>query len=236
MMKFKTLFLLLLILFANAVKAQEDNSMNAVIKGYERGYFQEVIDIAERALKDTAELSQEEIIYLKTYLAFSLVAMGQDSQASEKFIQILYAKPKLELNPEFVSPKIIEVFKKAQIEYFRLTGKDEQKTNFLFEKGRPGKFQGIWRSSIWPGWGQSIRGEYKKGKILKWASVSIAGTTGLSMLGTYINHQRYLDAVDPDDIQAKYRTYNNWYKARNFTVNLTVSFWIYNIVDIFLSN
>jgi len=222
-------------LLSTVAFGQRDNPMNAVIKSYEQGYFQEVILIAEKSLDDTAGFTQEEIIYFRTYLAFSLVAMGQEGGAIERFRQILSVKPKLELNPEFVSPKIIEVFKKAQAEFFRATSNGGQRPNLLFEKGRPGKFQGLWRSSLWPGWGQSLRGDARKGKILKWGAAGVAAGTGMAALGSYVSHQRYLDATDPGDIEAKYKTYNNWYKTRNFTVNLAVSFWVYNLVDIIIS-
>ncbi|MDQ7798737.1 MAG: hypothetical protein RDU76_07320 [Candidatus Edwardsbacteria bacterium] len=214
---------------------QRENPMNAVIRAYEHGYFQEVIAIAERSLEDTAGFTQEDIIYFRTYLAFSLVAMGQEPAAIERFKQILAVKPKLELNPEFVSPKIIEVFKRAQAEFFRAASNGDPRSNLLFEKGRPGKFQGLWRSSLWPGWGQSVRGDPRKGRILKWGAAGVAAGTGLAALGTYVSHQRYLDATDPGDIEAKYKTYNSWYKTRNFTVNLAVSFWVYNLADIIIS-
>jgi hypothetical protein len=215
--------------------SQRESPMNAVIRSYEQGYFQEVIAIAERSLEDTAGYNQEEIIYFRTYLAFSLVAMGQESAAIERFRQILSVRPKLELNPEFVSPKIIEVFKKAQADFFRASSNGDPRSDLLFEKGRPGKFQGLWRSSLWPGWGQSMRGDPRKGKILKWGAAGVVAGTGLAVVGTYVSHQRYLDATDPGDIDAKYKTYNSWYKIRNFTVNLAVSFWIYNLADIIIS-
>ncbi len=219
-----------------AALGQQETPMNTVIRSYEQGYFQEVIGIAEKALGDTAGFAQDEIIYFRTYLAFSLVAMGQEDGAIERFKQILTVKPKLELNPEFVSPKIIEVFKRAQAEFFRAASNGDQRPTLLFEKGRPGKFQGIWRSSLWPGWGQSARGETRKGRILKWGAAGVAAGVGLAVLGTYVSHQRYLDATDPGDIEAKYKTYNSWYRTRNFTVNLAVSFWAYNILDLIVSN
>lgn len=216
--------------------AQSENPMNAVIKSYERGYFQEVIAIAGKALEDTSRLSQDDIIYFRTYLAFSLVAMGDEDNAKGYFKQLLVAKPKLEMNPEFVSPKIIEVFKRAQIEYFRTSGTLEERSRLLFEKGRPGRLQGVWRSSLWPGWGQSARGDYRKGKILKWGAVGVSAGVGVAALGTYIYHQRYLDSTNPEQIEAKYITYNNWYKTRNFAFNLAISFWAFNIADIIISN
>jgi tetratricopeptide (TPR) repeat protein len=217
-------------------RAQRLNPMNAVIKAYEQGYYQEVIAIGEAALSDTAGYSRDDVVYLRTYLAFSLVALGQEAAAQERFKQILTVRPKLELNPEFVSPKIIEVFKRAQIDFFRTRVDGYQKGGVLFEQGRPGKLQGLWRSALWPGWGQSARGDGRKGRILKWGGAGVAAGTGLAFLGTYLSHQSYLDASAPGDIESRYDTYNRWYRTRNFTVNLALSFWAYNLFDLVISN
>jgi hypothetical protein len=222
-------------LFPAVSRAQNSASMNVIIQAYEKGYFQDVITLARQSLEDTAGFQPDDIIYLRTYLAFSLVAMGQDDEAVKCFNKILIAKPKMELNPEFVSPKIIEVFKRAQIEYFRTTSPSNWNSSLMFEKGRPGKIQALWRSALLPGWGQSIRGDFKKGRTLKWGSMGMAAVTGLVFLGTYINHQNYLDATESDRIQAKYKIYDRWYRARYFTVNLAVSFWSYNLIDIIIS-
>ena len=216
--------------------AQRVNPMNAVIKAYEQGYYQEVITIGESALSDTTGYSRDDVVYLRTYLAFSLVALGQEDAAQERFKQILTVRPKLELNPEFVSPKIIEVFKRAQIDFFRHRVDGYQKGGVLFEQGRPGRVQGLWRSALWPGWGQTVRGDARKGRILKWGAAGVAAGTGLAFLGTYLSHQSYLNANNPGDIESRYTTYNRWYRTRNFTVNLALSFWAYNLLDLAISN
>lgn len=216
--------------------AQGSNYLGAVVASYERGFYDEVVINAQKALSDTAVYTPSDIVYLRTYLAFSLVALGNDDQATEVFKAILVSKPKLELNPEFVSPKIISVFKRAQLEITKSQGQTGVQSGMIFDTGRPPKLPCLWRTALWPGWGQSYRGEIRKGKILKRSALGIAAGLGGVFLGTYLSHQSYLNATDPDVIGTKYDTYNAWYKTRNFGVNLAVSFWFYSALDIVLTD
>jgi len=216
--------------------AQSVNYLGAVVASYERGYYGEVVSTAQKALSDTMAYTPSDLVYLRTYLAFSLVALGNDDQAVETFKAILGAKPKLELNPEFVSPKIISVFKRAQLESVQSQGQSGVPAGMIFDRGKPKKLPCLWRTALWPGWGQSYRGEAKKGKILKRSALGIAAGLGVLLLGTYQSHQNYLNATDPDAIESKYGTYNSWYKTQNFGINLAVSFWFYSGLDILLTD
>ena len=217
-------------------QAQSVNYLGPVVAAYERGYYGEVVRSAQAALVDTTAYTPSDLVYLRTYLAFSLVALGDDDQAVAVFKAILVSKPKLDLNPEFVSPKIISVFKRAQLETAQSQGQTGVQSGMIFDKGKPQKISCLWRTALWPGWGQSYRGEIKKGKILKRSALGIAAGLGAVFLGTYVSHQSYLNATDPDAIGPKYDTYNAWYKIRNFGVNLAVSFWFYSTLDIVLTD
>ena len=232
------IFISFLLIWAGSAPAyaQSENYLGAVVTSYERGYYDEVVRNAQKALADTAPYTPSDLVYLRTYLAFSLVALGNDDQAVTAFKTILVSKPKLELNPEFVSPKIIGVFKRAQLEAAQSQGQTGMQAGMIFDKGKPQKLPCLWRTALWPGWGQSYRGEIKKGKILKRSALGIAAGLGTVFLGTYLSHQSYLNATDPDAIGPKYDTYNAWYKTRNFGVNLAVSFWCYSALDIFLTD
>ncbi|MBI4727807.1 hypothetical protein HY768_11435 [candidate division TA06 bacterium] len=218
------------------VHAQSANYLGVVVASYERGYYDEVVGNAQKALADTAPYTPSDLVYLRTYLSFSLVALGNDDQAVEVFKIILVSKPKLELNPEFVSPKIISVFKRAQLEVAQSQGQSGVQPGLIFDKGKPKKMPCLWRAALWPGWGQSYRGEIKKGKILKRSALGIAAGLGAVFLGTYLSHQSYLNATDPDVIGSKYDTYNAWYKTRSFGINLAISFWFYSALDIVLTD
>jgi hypothetical protein len=219
-----------------AVPAQSTNYLGAVVTAYERGYYEEVVKTSLNALKDTMPYTSSDLVYLRTYLAFSLVALGADDQAVDVFKSILVSKPKLELNPEFVSPKIISVFKRAQLETAQSQGQSGVQSGLIFDKGKPQKVSCLWRSAIWPGWGQSRRGENRKGKILKWSALGVTAGLGTLFLGTYLSHQSYLNATNPDAIESKYKSYNDWYRARSFGINLAISFWFYSALDIVITD
>ncbi|MDO9391466.1 MAG: hypothetical protein Q7U71_06810, partial [bacterium] len=114
--------------------AQSVNYLGTVVASYERGYYNEVVANAQKALADTAVYTPSDMVYLRTYLAFSLVALGDDDQAAVVFKAILVSKPKLELNPEFVSPKIISVFKRAQLETAQSQGQTGVQAGMIFDK------------------------------------------------------------------------------------------------------
>jgi hypothetical protein len=232
-------FIILLWLWAGCpatAAAQGSNYLGAVVTAYERGYYEEVVRTGQLALADTAAYTSSDLVYLRTYLAFSLVALGSDDHAVAVFKAILVSKPKLELNPEFVSPKIISVFKRAQLEAAQSQGQSGVQAGLIFDKGKPNNLSCLWRAALWPGWGQSYRGEIRKGRFLKLASLAIAAGLGGVYLGTSISHRSYLDATDPDAIASKYSTYNKWYRARSFGINLAVSFWAYSALDILLTD
>lgn len=229
-------FLLAGCCWSQTAYAQSGNYLGAVVASYERGFYDDVVRNAQKALADTMVYTTADLVYLRTYLAFSLVALGDDDQAVTVFKAILVSKPKLELNPEFVSPKIISVFKRAQLEAAQSQGQSGVQPGMIFDKGKPQKIPCLWRSSLWPGWGQSYRGEMRKGKFLQRSALGIATGLGALFLGTYLSHQSYLNATDPDVIESKYKTYNTWYKTRNFGINLAVSFWFYSALDIVLSD
>jgi hypothetical protein len=210
--------------------------LSLAVQAYERGYYQETVEAALQALADTASYGSNDILYLRTYLAFSLVALDREGEAVEVFKQMLRAKPKMELNPEFVSPKIISVFKRAQMEETQLSSQSAVQSGMLFERGRPARYDCLWRSALWPGWGQAYRGELRKGKVLKWSSLGIAAGVGALLVGTSLSRQSYLDATDPALIESRYEAYNRWYRTRNFGVNLMISFWAYSALDIMLTD
>jgi len=227
--------LLALAPMSSPVYAQSKNYLGSVVTSYERGYYDEVVRNSQKALADTMPYTAADLVYLRTYLAFSLVALGNDDQAVTVFKTILISKPKLELNPEFISPKIINVFKRAQREAAQNQGRSGVQAGLIFEQEKPQKLSCLWRTALWPGWGQSYRGEYKKGKILKRSAIGIAAGLGVVFLGTYFSHQSYLKATTADAIDSKHDTYDAWYKTRSFGINLAISFWFYSSLDIFLT-
>lgn len=213
-------------------EAAED-PLKAVASDYAQGRYQQSADGAAAALADSAGLDRETASFLRTYRAFSLVALGREGEAEEEFEKLLSLQPKLELNPEFVSPKIIEVFKRARSRARAWAPVPEPAP--LFNRPKPTKAQALWRSLLWPGWGQRHRGSRLKASILQGASLGAVGAWGALELGTSRARRDYLDGTDPSQIQSAYDSYNGWYRARNLAINAVVAVWLYNLVDVMMT-
>jgi len=222
--------------FQGALLAEpEGDPLKTVAADYAQGRYLQAAEGAAAALADSAAGDQETRSYLLTYRAFALVALGRDGEAEDEFIKLLAIQPKLELNPEFVSPKIIEVFKRARSRTHDQAQPGLTEPPPLFTKPKPSKAQALWRSMLWPGWGQRHRGSRLKASILQGASLGALGAWGALELGTRRARQDYLDGTDPDRIQSAYGTYNGWYRARNLAINCVVAVWLYNLVDVMMT-
>jgi hypothetical protein len=49
-----------------------------------------------------------------------------------------------------------------------------------------------------------------------------------------VARRSYLDDHDPASIAGRYRTYNRWYRARNFGVNLAIAAWLAGVLDVMM--
>lgn len=225
----------LLFLWVSSASGQEPlDPLSRVVELYNQGNYREAADSARSRLAGQPELGNDAREQLLIYLAFSLVALGQEAEAEDSFMELIRLDPRLELNPEFVSPKIIDVFRRAK------TKTAPSQTNAppapLLKRSRPAKVQVFWRSLLWPGWGQRHRGSRLKGSILQGSSLGAAAGWAVLELGTRQARTNYLESTDPLEIEKKYRTYNNWYRARNFAVNLVAAIWLYNVVDVLIAD
>ncbi len=220
------------LLVVPALGAEEGPGILGQVAGdYDRGRYQEAAQAAALALADTSGLDRETITYLRTYRAFSLVALGQEGEAEAEFLRLLAANPKLELNPEFVSPKIIEVFRRARAK----SGlRERSRERPIYQQLRPPKAQALWRSLLWPGWGQRYRGSRTKASVLQGGSIAALGAWGMIHWQTTRYRQEYLESTDPEEIASRYGAYNRWYRMRNFTVNCLAAIWLYNVVDVMM--
>jgi hypothetical protein len=223
------LALLLLACIPLAATTIHENINKAIIL-YDAGNFSDAIDVLEIVLQDTT-LALEDEISARTYLAFSYVAFGQKTEAKEQFVTILKKQEGFSLNPEFVSPKIIEVFREAE-----KMVKEPETNNIITIRKIPSTTECLVKSSLFPGWGQHARGEGKKGKFLMGAfSVSLAALT-LSHLAYLSAESSYMNAETRSDIEHQYSRYNFAYKARYVMAETSILIWVYAITDIFLTD
>jgi len=157
--------------------------------------------------------------------------LGNIQEAKNQFITILKKKDRFSLNPEFVSPKIINVFNEAE-----KTLKKPMKNKIIKIKSAPeSTFRCLLKSSVFPGWGQLARGDKKKGTVLIGAfSVSFAALA-LSHLACTSAKDSYMKATTQQDIDYQYSRYNFAYKTRYIIFEVNLFVWGYSAIDILLS-
>ena len=221
---------------AMCAAAQQRNAIHDLLNDYDRGDYPRVAALAESLTVDTVGVGRDDLATLRTYWAFALVALGRDDDAVRQFTLLLRQRPATDLNPEFVSPKIIAVFKSAQTAFNRSAAAAGPGRPVLLNADQPGKPGAMLRTLLWPGWGQSYRGQVKRGRMFKIASLAAVAGLGIAELGTYFAHRDYLDTRDAGRISTTYTTYNRWYRVRNLTVNLTVSVWVLGAVDVMMGD
>jgi len=196
--------------------------LKKIILLYDRGEYGKVVTLARRTLFDR-DYDKGEEIPIRTYLAFSLVALERNEEAKDVFLQILSMAPDYYLDPDFVSPKIIQVFREAQKEYFASLKEKEEK-----EPIPPPS----WKDYLIPGRYQKNYGNKKRGEFLRTGAVISAGGLALSHLLYLYTHNLYLSKKDPEEVIRYYNYYNYSYKTRRFFFDLVLLFWMYNAFDL----
>jgi len=147
------------------------------------------------------------------------------------------------IDPNKVSPKIINEFEKLKAEYSRFISNN----NFLVTVKRdtvhivdtilvkPDKdiySAAVVRSMVLPGWGHLYSGNKTKGWILTSASALTLGSMVYFIFDANDKRSQYLNEVDPSLVDEKYNAYNTSYKIRNSLIVMYALFWIYSQIDI----
>jgi tetratricopeptide (TPR) repeat protein len=213
-----------LIIYADSLSIQVESL-------YNHGQYQQALNKIDGILNVNTNIPDSTLIKLYSYQAFSNVAIDNKDAALTAFRYLLILNPKLELDPRFVSPKIIGVFEESK----RIRGDSIQLVpspfiNVSKLKSSATKNRAR-RSLLYPGLGQLYQNKKTKGYLfLGLETASIIGLVTSHLL-TNSAHNKYLDARLPNDIEEKYDNYKFWYQTRiGFTVT-TISVWIFNYID-----
>ncbi len=210
-------------------------SINDIIIAYETGKYADAVKIGEDIIdKIGKDIVTEDEVNIRTYIAFSYVALGNSKKAQLNFEYILNLNPNYDLKEEFVSPKIIEVFKDAQDKVRLLI--NESPDYYFFKRdrfdSRFSKSNLIIKSLIIPGWGQMDRGENSKAFTIGtvfFVSVA-AGISSYFLMNEASNN--YQNASNTEDATLLYNRYNNYSKLNRVLFDFSISTYIFNILDI----
>jgi tetratricopeptide (TPR) repeat protein len=207
---------------------------------YNQGQYQQVVDVADSALRSSPNLPDSILTNLYTYQAFSYVALDKKDQAINIFRYLLIINPILDLDPKFISPKIIEAFEEAK----RLKGDTLtiKPTTFIpvqnIVQTLPADHDirmRMIRSLLYPGLGQLYQHKKAKGYIfLTGETISLAGLVTSYFL-TNSAHQKYLNNRNITQMDNLYNNYAQWYKIRvGFTFS-SIGLWLLNYIDATIS-
>jgi len=158
--------------------------------------------------------------------AFGLVALGRTDEAAEQFRMLLALAPDTRLDPETVSPKIRQVFERVRLEESARRGTTPAAIpDTVILRTKPSL------AALVPGLEQVRTREAGKGYgLLAAGLVTVAGSV-LAHVEYNRAHQDYLRQTELVKIEKSYRTANNWYKTRTFTISSAGIVWLYSLLD-----
>lgn len=233
------IYLLIFGLFSTsfAQQSREVQLLQEIQNAYDQFNYTEAEIKAQTALKQYQRFTPSQLTEIHKILALIYSAQNKKEQAREHFEAALSINPDLELDPIYVSPKILNFFKKIKSEYKQnLLNSDENKQEIRYVLVQDPRPSAALRSMLIPGWGQWYKGEKSKGKILM-------GLWGGSVTGVIIAHiirnhaeDRYLSETNPDKIESRFKTFDRWHKIRNNLLIFAAGIWVYSYLDAILNN
>ena len=206
----------------------QEQMVDEIARQFSSGNIYEAEIQALKALHSDIQFSNENLFEIHKYLAFCYVAYGQRDKAIKRFLEMLKLNPSHRFDPQIVSPKIVQVFETALTE-FENANKNKQEIPEISASDI--QLRAGMRSLAFPGLGQLYKGDKKKGYALIVGEAAAAAGFAISQIMLEKSHDEYLDAANQHMIQNKYETYNNWYKARNFTAAAAVMIYLYGFFD-----
>lgn len=229
LIRYLTCCLLLFTLARVTAQSQDDKTLvEKIISAYEGFNYEETDRFLEVALREIETFSPPDQIQIYKYAAFRRFQQGESFQTEEYFWKILKIDPTFSLDPLTTSPKILALFQKTKIEFL----KDLQQRLAQMEQSVPYNYNPVpWRSLIFPGWEQWHRGYRAKGAL--WITAGAGCLAGIvqAVIRTGQKKQDYEDAVEGDEIRAKYAEYNRLYQSQFYWSYAFIAVWLSSHVD-----
>ncbi len=213
-----------------------DTTLAGIESLYDNGSYISA-ELQARRMLEQRSLSDSVRIQLEKYVAFSLVAQGQNEEAVDHFRNALAVDSGFTLDPVLTSPKILVVFESARNQFEAERAKETaavpvNSPSVVSDHPRPGP---TFRAILFPGWEQSFEGESVKGHLLLGAGAA----TALSTIAFYFLQRNarsnYLSASTPDLASSRYKTYNSLHKAEFYSISAFVLVYVYSGIDAFVN-
>ena len=230
----KTLqYIFLFIVIAGAQTFAQSNSIDSTFHSiesqFESGSYVNA-EVEARRLLEIPALSDSARVIAEKWIAFSLVAQGKSSLAGDHFSLLLKLNPQFELDPILTSPKILAVFNETKA-HLAVHVNPEMDTVAVqsFRQSMEVSF----RTIVFPGWEQLHTNRTTAGYIFLGGGI---GTLGAGIAFEALRssaRSEYLSATTASTIEAKYSTYNKYYKAEAYAFSAFALVYIVSEIDVF---
>lgn len=239
--------LILLGIFSFLVSAsifgQNKTSLKELQFQFQSFNYSNVINLADNLLQNKSRFNEDDLIEIYLLKGISHYSLGQSDSVKSSFYEILNLNDNYKIDPNKVSPKIINEFEKLKAEYSRFISNNNSLVTvkrdtvhivdtILVKPDKDIYSAAVVRSMVLPGWGHLYSGNKTKGWILTSASALTLGSMVYFIFDANDKRSQYLNEVDPSLVDEKYNAYNTSYKIRNSLIVMYALFWIYSQIDI----
>ncbi|MGA7160886.1 MAG: hypothetical protein WBZ48_07780 [Bacteroidota bacterium] len=225
-------FIILILLAAGQDFAQSNNidsTFRAIESMFESGAYVNA-EVEARRFAEGINVSDSVRSVAEKWIAFSLVAQGKTSLAQDHFAVLLRINPQFELDPILTSPKILAVFDETKA---RLANHEKQEADTAAYRPLRRSTGVSFRTIVFPGWEQLHANRATAGYLFLGGGVATLGAgIALEALRSSARNE-YLSATNPPGIEAKYSTYNKYYRAETYAFSAFALIYIVSEIDVF---
>jgi tetratricopeptide (TPR) repeat protein len=244
---------LFLAAIASAACSQDEtpSRLERAKKFYMAEEYGKAITELEGALVHPSQYTQDELAAIYLYLGLAYLAFDRRDRAHEAFAESLRLDTHLQVDPTLRSPEVEEVFERARwvveeenaVEAREETPRVPLGQAIEFPEGPTGKtrWSGVWRSCVFPGWGQIYGNRKKRGYAFL---LGEAGALGGALYATVRRDHAYDDyqaawdegAGEVERFVPLYDDYQSWRRTRNTLLATAGGIWVFNVLESLLND
>jgi hypothetical protein len=237
------LFLFCALITLSTAQSQQ-NFLALLQQKYMNFDYPAVINSGNLILRTAGNLTRSDSLEIYRLQGLSYYSMADMTGALRCFISILHVDPEYQLQPRENPPKVIDFFEEIRLTLPKPVSPPKEKesgaglnlSDVQVPAGsRPESTElrkAVGYSIILPGLGHLQCGDKSKGWILLSSSLLTLGSTIYFTLNANRKEDAYLAATSEDEIDKKYKDYNQAYKIRNTSLVLFSTIWLYTQLDL----
>jgi len=214
---------------ASAQSISTDSAFHSIESLFESGLYVNA-EVEARRVVEMPGLTDSAVIAAEKWIAFSLVAQGKLSLASDHFAALLKLDPQYELDPILTSPKILAVFDETKAQ---LDARRKSEPDTLAEPPLRRSLVVSFRTVVFPGWEQLHTKRTTAGYLFLAGGIGTLGAGIAFEVLRSSTRNEYLSATAASTIESKYSAYNKYYKAEAYAFSAFAIVYIASEVDVF---